>query len=89
MDIREIECPEREIDDAVCAEDDDESHEPPEDSLAALLALIPFSRPLDELIHAPEEDDERARREKQDDGVYDLYDNLPEERVELFEHLSN
>ena len=71
-----VEGAERDIDNAVRAEDDDESDNAPEDSALALLALALIPRPFDELEHAPEEEDERGGREKQDNRINNLHDDL-------------
>ena len=74
---RDVEGTERDIDNTVRAKDDDESDNAPEDGALALLALALIPRPFDELEHAPEEEDERGGREKQDNRINNLHDDLP------------
>jgi hypothetical protein len=86
-DVREIERAERDIDDAVCAEYDDEPDETPHNRTLPFFTLCFVARVRDELKHAPEEHDECDRRKKQDYRIDNLHDDFPEERVE-YGHLS-
>jgi hypothetical protein len=85
--VREIEGAERDIDNAVCAEYDDEPNETPHNRALPLFTLRFIARVRDELKHAPEKHDERDRRKKQDYRIDNLHDDFPEERVE-YGHLS-
>lgn len=79
----EVESPERNVDDAVCPENDGKPDNAPEDSVLTLFALPLVSRMRDELEHAPNEHDKRARREKQNYRIDNLYDDLPEKFIEF------
>lgn len=81
-DRRDAERAECDVDDAVCAEDDNEPDDAPHNRAATLLPLPLVPRSLDEFEYAPDEDDERARREKQDYRINNLHDDLREKFVE-------
>lgn len=86
LDRLEIERAERDVDDAVRAEDDDEPNETPHNRTLPFFTLRLVTRMRNELKHTPEEYNERDRRKKQDYRIDNLLDDFPEERVE-YDHL--
>lgn len=76
LNQRETERTECDIDDAIRAEDDDETDDAPHDGAPPLLALTLVFRPFDELKHAPDEEDERRPSEKQDNRIDYLHYNF-------------
>ena len=78
-DQREAEGAEREIKNAVGAEDYYEADKTPHDSASPLASLRLIRSSLDEFEHAPDEENKRRRREQQNYRVDNLRDNLIDE----------
>ena len=73
---------ERDINNAVCAEDDNKPDDAPHDGSLPFGSLRFIPRSLDEFKHAPKEEDKSRGREKQDKRIDYLYDDAPEKFVE-------
>jgi hypothetical protein len=83
LDIRQTEGPERDVDEAVGAEDNDKTDETPENRLPPFGALCFIPRLPDKLKYAPKKDHKSGARKKEDNRVDYLDDNSPEVLVEL------
>lgn len=82
LNQREGEGAEREIEDAVGAEDDDEADKTPHNRAPPLGALRLVRRSLDEFEHAPDEEDKRRRCQEQNNRIDNLRGNLIDELAE-------
>ena len=67
---------ERDINNAVCAEDDNKPDDAPHDGSLPVGSLRFIPRSLDEFKHAPKEEDKSRGREKQDKRIDYLRDDL-------------
>lgn len=68
----------RNVDDAVRTKHDHETNESPINGLSPGLSSLAISSILYELKHTPEECDESTSYEKQNDWIYNLFDDLCE-----------